>query len=130
MYILTQAGLPDGVCNVVTGTWRDVGEPLCTHKKVRHITFTGSVATGSRVMQNAARHIASVTLELGGKSPAIVLADCDLDNAVADMLEAIYSNAGQVCSAGSRLVIERRVHSEFIEKFVAKANALTDRKST
>src|SRR3546814_6076476 len=88
MYILTQAGLPDGVCNVVTGTGRDVGEPLCAHKKVRHITFTGSVATGSRVMQNAARHIASVTLELGGKSPAIVLADCDLDNAVADMLEA------------------------------------------
>src|SRR3546814_12491185 len=82
MYILTQAGLPDGVCNVVTGTWRDVGEPLCAHKKVRHITFTGSVATGSRVMQNAARHIASVTLELGGKSPAIVLADCDLGNAV------------------------------------------------
>lgn len=125
MDILTEAGLPPGVCNVVTGTGRDVGEPLCLHKKVQHITFTGSVATGSRVMQNAARHIASVTLELGGKSPAIVLADCDLDNAVLDMLEAIYSNAGQVCSAGSRLVIERRIHDQFLEKFVARANALT-----
>jgi len=125
MDILTRAGIPDGVCNVVTGTGPDAGEPLCTHKSVRHITFTGSVATGSRVMRNAAGHIASVTLELGGKSPAIVLADCDLDHAVQDMLEAIYFNAGQVCSAGSRLVIERRVHDEFLEKFVARADALT-----
>lgn len=125
MEILEQAGLPKGVCNVVTGTGAAAGEPLCAHKKVRHITFTGSVATGSHVMQTAARNITSVTLELGGKSPAIVLADCDLDHAVDDMLEAIYSNAGQVCSAGSRLVIERRVHDAFLEKFVVRANALT-----
>lgn len=125
MDIFTEAGFPAGVCNVVTGTGQAVGEPLCTHKKVRHVTFTGSVATGSRVMQNAARNITSVTLELGGKSPAVVLADCDLDHAVEDMLEAIYFNAGQVCSAGSRLVIERRIHDEFVEKFAARAGALT-----
>ncbi|HEX7748131.1 MAG TPA: aldehyde dehydrogenase family protein, partial [Bordetella sp.] len=85
----------------------------------------GSVATGKQVMRNAADHVASVTLELGGKSPAVVLADCDLDHAVQDMLEAIYLNAGQVCSAGSRLVIERRVHEAFLEKFIARAQALT-----
>jgi acyl-CoA reductase-like NAD-dependent aldehyde dehydrogenase len=123
--ILSAAGLPDGVCNVVTGTGPEAGEPLSLHEKVRHITFTGSVATGRRVMQNAARHVASVTLELGGKSPAVVLADCDLDAAVQDMLEAIYLNAGQVCSAGSRLVIERSVHAQFVEKFAARARALT-----
>lgn len=125
MDILSEAGLPKGVCNVLTGTGPEVGEPLSRHAKVRHVTFTGSVATGKRVMQNAASHIASVTLELGGKSPAVVLADCDLENAIQDMLEAIYLNAGQVCSAGSRLVIERGVHQEFIEKFTARAQALT-----
>ncbi|MFC4297518.1 aldehyde dehydrogenase family protein [Castellaniella hirudinis] len=123
--ILSEAGLPPGVCNVVTGTGAAVGEPLSRHPSVRHVTFTGSVDTGRRVMRNAAQHIASVTLELGGKSPAIVLADCDLDHAVEDMLEAIYLNAGQVCSAGSRLVIERGAHAEFIEKFSARAQALT-----
>jgi len=76
-------------------------------------------------MQNAARHVASVTLELGGKSPAIVLADCDLDAAVEDMLEAIYLNAGQVCSAGSRLVVEHGVHAAFVERFVARAATLS-----
>ena len=123
--ILTEAGLPDGVCNVITGTGSEAGEPLCLHEKVRHITFTGSVPTGQRVMQNAARHVASVTLELGGKSPAIVLADCDMDHAVEDMLEGIYLNAGQVCSAGSRLVVERKVHTQFLEKFAARASTLT-----
>ncbi|HET8597335.1 MAG TPA: aldehyde dehydrogenase family protein [Castellaniella sp.] len=123
--VLSAAGLPPGVCNVVTGTGTAVGEPLSLHPKVRHITFTGSVATGQRVMQNAARHVASVTLELGGKSPAIVLADCDLDAAVEDMLEAIYLNAGQVCSAGSRLVVEHGVHAAFVERFVARAATLS-----
>lgn len=123
--LLSAAGLPDGVCNVLTGTGPQAGEPLSLHEKVRHVTFTGSVATGKRVMCNAAQHVASVTLELGGKSPAVVLADCDLDAAVQDMLEAIYLNAGQVCSAGSRLVIERSVHAEFVEKFAARAAALT-----
>jgi acyl-CoA reductase-like NAD-dependent aldehyde dehydrogenase len=123
--LLHRAGLPEGVCNVVTGTGRDVGDPLSRHEDVRHVTFTGSVATGKQVMRNAADHVASVTLELGGKSPAVVLADCDLDHAAQDMLEAIYLNAGQVCSAGSRLVIERRVHEAFLEKFIARTQALT-----
>lgn len=123
--ILHQAGLPAGVCNVVTGTGAKVGAPLVAHPKVRHVTFTGSVQTGSAVMQAAARNITSVTLELGGKSPMVVLADCDLDATIEDALWAIYSNAGQICSAGSRLVIERSIHAEFVERLAARANQLT-----
>nr|WP_180206972.1 aldehyde dehydrogenase family protein [Pseudomonas sp. SbOxS1]NYU07302.1 aldehyde dehydrogenase family protein [Pseudomonas sp. SbOxS1] len=123
--ILHRAGLPAGACNVVTGTGNRVGAPLVAHPKVRHVTFTGSVETGRRVMQAAARNISSVTLELGGKSPMVVLADCDIDAAIEDVLWAIYSNAGQICSAGSRLVIERSVHAEFVERLAARANELT-----
>ncbi|MGE8150220.1 aldehyde dehydrogenase family protein [Pseudomonas vancouverensis] len=123
--ILHHAGLPAGVCNVVTGTGAKVGAPLVAHPKVRHVTFTGSVQTGRTVMQAAARNITSVTLELGGKSPMVVLSDCDMDATVEDALWAIYSNAGQICSAGSRLVIERSIHAEFIERLAARANQLT-----
>ena len=122
--ILQQAGLPDGVCNVVTGTGAEAGAALVAHPLVRHVTFTGSVATGSRVMQAAARNIASVTLELGGKSPAVVLADADIDQAVADVAGGIFYNAGQTCSAGTRLVVERAVHARFVEQLVARASAL------
>lgn len=123
--ILHRAGLPAGVCNVITGTGARVGAPLVAHPKVRHVTFTGSVQTGRAVMQAAARNITSVTLELGGKSPMVVLKDCDLEATVEDALWAIYSNAGQICSAGSRLVIERSLHAEFVERLAARANQLT-----
>lgn len=122
--ILHQAGLPAGVCNVVTGTGARVGAPLVAHPKVRHVTFTGSVQTGRTVMQAAARNITSVTLELGGKSPMVVLGDCDMAATVEDALWAIYSNAGQICSAGSRLIIERSIHAEFVERLAARANQL------
>ena len=123
--LLSKAGLPDGVCNVVTGFGAEVGAPLCQHPDVRHVTFTGSVPTGSAVMGMAAKNIASVTLELGGKSPAVVLADADIEAAAEDLVMAIYENAGQVCSAGSRLVIHRSVHQQFLEVFMAKARQLT-----
>jgi aldehyde dehydrogenase (NAD+) len=123
--ILTEAGLPDGACNVVTGTGTGAGAPLVANREVRHVTFTGSVATGSLVMQAAARTIASVTLELGGKSPVVVLADCDIDSAVRDVAGAIFGNAGQICSAGSRLVIERSIHDAFLERLVARARAFS-----
>ncbi len=123
--ILAEAGLPAGALNVVTGTGADVGAPLVAHAGVRHVTFTGSVPTGSAVMAAAARNITSVTLELGGKSPVVVLADCDMDAALDGVLGAIYENAGQICSAGSRLVIERRIHADFLERLVARTQALT-----
>lgn len=122
--ILHETGLPDGVCNVVTGTGAAAGAALVAHPLVRHVTFTGSVATGGRVMQAAARNVASVTLELGGKSPSVVLADCDLDHAVGDVLWSIFYNAGQTCSAGSRLVVERSVHARFVEQLAKRAAAL------
>ena len=122
--ILLQAGLPAGVVNVVTGTGAGVGAPLVSHPDIRHVTFTGSTVTGINVMKAAAENVASVTLELGGKSPSIVLADADLDNAADNVAGAIFENAGQVCSAGSRLVIERSIHAEFMEKLIKRAKAL------
>ncbi|MCC7016863.1 MAG: aldehyde dehydrogenase family protein [Rhodospirillales bacterium] len=122
--ILAEAGLPAGVYNVVTGFGPEVGAPLSAHPDVAHVTFTGSVPTGKAVMKAAAEHVASVTLELGGKSPVVVLADADLDAAVEGTLKAIYTNAGQVCSAGSRLVVERRLHNAMMERLVARAEKL------
>ena len=123
--LLTQAGLADGVCNVVCGTGPDAGAPLVAHRGIDHVTFTGSVATGIGVMQSAATHVASVVLELGGKSPAVVFADCDVDAALDSVFGAIYENAGQICSAGSRLVIARTLHDAFVERLAQRARSLT-----
>ena len=123
--ILEEAGLPAGVYNVVSGHGREAGAALVAHPDIAHVTFTGSVATGIGIMQSAASHVASVTLELGGKSPLVVLADADLGAAVEGTLKAIYMNAGQVCSAGSRLVIERKVHAAMMERLVPRAKQLS-----
>lgn len=120
-----EAGLPDGVCNVVTGTGAGAGAALVRHPGVQHISFTGSVATGIQVMQAAAAHVTRLVLELGGKSPVVVLADCDVDAAIEGVLGAIYENAGQICSAGSRLVIAREIHEAFVERLRARVEAMT-----
>jgi acyl-CoA reductase-like NAD-dependent aldehyde dehydrogenase len=122
--ILQEAGLPGGVVNVVLGTGADVGAPLVANPEIRHITFTGSVDTGISVMRAAAGNVASVVLELGGKSPAIVLADADLDRAADDVIGAIFENAGQICSAGSRLVVEKKVHAEMVDRLISRAHKL------
>jgi acyl-CoA reductase-like NAD-dependent aldehyde dehydrogenase len=122
--LLDEAGLPAGVYNVVTGQGREVGGPLTAHPDVAHVTFTGSVETGKGVMRSAADHVASVTLELGGKSPVVVFADADLESAVQGTIKAIYTNAGQVCSAGSRLIVERSVHAEMVERLVRQVKGL------
>jgi aldehyde dehydrogenase (NAD+) len=120
-----EAGLPPGVCNVVTGTGRAAGAALVRHPGVQHISFTGSVATGIDVMQGAAPNITRLLLELGGKSPVVVLADCDIDSALDNVMGAIFENAGQICSAGSRLVIDRKIHDAFVDRLVARAQQLT-----
>jgi aldehyde dehydrogenase (NAD+) len=120
-----EAGIPPGVCNVVTGTGAQAGAALVRHPGVHHISFTGSVATGTDVMQGAAPNITRLVLELGGKSPVVVLADCDIDEAVDNVLGGIFENAGQICSAGSRLVIDRGIHADFVERLVTRAHALT-----
>jgi len=122
--ILNRAGLPKGVYNVVTGYGEEAGAPLVAHPDVSHVTFTGSVETGKLVMKSAADHVASVTLELGGKSPVVVLADADIEAAVQGTLKAIFMNAGQVCSAGSRLVVERGVHDVMLERLAKAASGL------
>jgi aldehyde dehydrogenase (NAD+) len=120
-----EAGLPPGVCNVVTGTGVLAGAALVRHPGVQHISFTGSVATGIDVMRGAAPHVTRLVLELGGKSPVLVLADCDIDKAVDNVLGGIFENAGQICSAGSRLVIDRRIHANFVDRLVTRARAMT-----
>lgn len=123
--LLIEAGLPTGVCNVVTGTGIDVSAPLVAHTGVDQITFTGSVVTGKSVMKAAADSVTRVVLELGGKSPVVVLNDCNQDNALEGVLGGIFENAGQICSAGSRLVIERGIHDEFVEKLCARTKELS-----
>ena len=123
--ILKEAGLPAGVCNVVTGTGAEVGAPLAAHPGVDHITFTGSVATGTAVMKAAAENVTRVVLELGGKSPVVVLNDCDRESALDGVMGAIFENAGQICSAGSRLIVERSLHDGFVEDLCRRAGKLT-----
>lgn len=123
--LLHRAGLPAGACNVVTGTGPSAGAALAAHPDVDHVTFTGSPATGTAVMRAAATHHASVTLELGGKSPLIALADCDLEAAASGAISAIYENAGQICSAGSRLVVERPIHERLVARIAETAARLT-----
>lgn len=123
-HILTRAGLPDGVLNVVTGTGAQTGAPLTRHPGIDHITFTGSVQTGRAVMKAAADEITRVVLELGGKSPVIVLADCNREQALEGVMGAIFENAGQICSAGSRLIIECSIHADFVAELATRAKAL------
>ena len=119
---LTQeAGLPPGVFNVITGFGNEVGEALVTHPKVAKVAFTGGDASGRRVYQAAAGHLKPVTLELGGKSPNIVFADAVLDDAVKGAVSGIFAASGQTCIAGSRLLVQRSIHDDFVERLVAFA---------
>ena len=123
--LMVETGLPPGVCNLVTGYGETAGAALAAHKDVGHITFTGSVETGQAVMVAAASHLASVTLELGGKSPHLILKDADLDKVVPDALAGVYRNAGQICSAGTRLLAEEEICEELTERLVAGARNMT-----
>ncbi len=113
--IYTEAGLPDGVFNVVQGDGR-TGELLTTHPGIAKVSLTGEVATGKRVMAAAAGTLKEVTLELGGKSPLIVFADADLDNAVGAALVANFYTQGEVCSNGTRVYVQAPVYDEFLER--------------
>lgn len=122
--LMEQVGVPPGVVNVVSGYGSIAGQALSEHKDVRHLTFTGSVRTGKSVMTAAATHLASVTLELGGKSPHLVLRDADLDKAVPDVLAGVFKNAGQICSSGTRLLTERSIHDELVNRLVSGTEAM------
>ena len=117
--LFKDAGFPDGVVNVVTGYGAEVGEPLVTHPDVAHIGFTGGGEAGRKIYELAARHLKTVTLELGGKSPNIVFDDADLDQAVKGVVSGIFAASGQSCQAGSRLLVQESIHDIFVEKLIA-----------
>ncbi|NWK98400.1 aldehyde dehydrogenase [Sphingobium lactosutens] len=119
-----QCGLPPGVLNVVLGTGREVGEPLVAHPRVRKVMFTGSVRAGREIGRVAAERIIPLTLELGGKSPNIVFDDADFDAAVTGVVRAFTVNAGQVCIAGSRLLLQSSIRDEFLRRLVPAVEAL------
>jgi len=115
--------LPAGVLNLILGDGA-AGAPLAESDLVDKVAFTGSVATGKKVAQMGLGNLKKVTLELGGKSPMVVFKDFDVDTAVDHALFAIFCNSGQVCSAGSRLIIEDSIHDEFVKKFVERSKKI------
>jgi aminomuconate-semialdehyde/2-hydroxymuconate-6-semialdehyde dehydrogenase len=121
--IAREAGLPDGAFNVVQGIGEEAGAALVAHPDVDRISFTGSVATGRLVAAAAGANLTPVSLELGGKSPLLIFADADLEAAVAQAVNQ-YDNAGQVCLAGTRLLVEASVYEDFLERFLERARAL------
>ncbi len=121
--IAREAGLPDGVLNVVQGIGEEAGAALVRHRGVDRVAFTGSVETGRSVAAAAGANLTPVSLELGGKSPFLIFADADLEAAVAQAVNQ-YDNAGQVCLAGTRLLVERGIYDRFLERFLERARAL------
>jgi betaine-aldehyde dehydrogenase len=120
-----EIGLPPGVVNIVTGYGIHTGAPLVAHPGVDKIAFTGSSATGKQILKSAADTIKRVTMELGGKSPNIFFADSDFDAAIDGALFGVFINQGEVCSAGSRILVERPIYNKFLEAMAAKAKTIT-----
>ena len=122
--LASEVGFPPGVINVVTGVGADAGSALVQHPRVRKIAFTGSLRAGKEIGKIAADRILPLTLELGGKSANIVFADADLEKAVGGALRAFTANAGQTCTAGSRLLVHEDIHDEFVERLVLAAKEI------
>src|SRR5512145_737423 len=122
--IALACGLPPGVLNIVPGTGSEAGVALASHPRINQLTFTGSVDVGVQVAKMAAENVVPVVMELGGKSPNVVFADADLDLAVQGVANAIFQNAGQTCSAGSRLLVERSAHDAFVERLAQRAKSM------
>ncbi len=121
--LATEAGLPPGVLNIVHGYGRDAGEPLCAHPDVRAISFTGSTATGNRIVQSAG--LKKFSMELGGKSPFVIFDDADLDRALDAALFMIFSNNGERCTAGSRILVQQSIYADFAQRFAERARRIT-----
>jgi len=122
--LMQEAGLPDGVLNVVTGMGSDAGAALAAHPDVDKIVFTGSTATGQAIARAATGTLKRVSLELGGKSPVIVCKDADIDKAVPVAAMSVFANSGQICIAGSRLFVAREIHDEFTRRVAEFAAGL------
>jgi len=118
--LAAEVGFPAGAINIVTGYGAEAGAALCAHPGIDHISFTGSALTGTSIAKAAAERHCPVTLELGGKSPQLVFADADLDAALPFLVNAIIQNCGQTCSAGSRVLVERAIYEQVVERLSAK----------
>ncbi len=121
MSLIEEAGFPPGVVNTVTGFGKDVGAALVEHPDVAKIAFTGSDLSGQKIYESAAKSIKHVSLELGGKSPNIVFEDADIEAAVMGAISGIFAATGQTCIAGSRLLLQRSIHDQFVERLVEVA---------
>ena len=122
--IAIEVGLPAGVLNVITGAGSTVGQALVEHPGIDKVAFTGDTTTGKAIMRSAADTLKTITLELGGKSPNIVLADADLDAALRGVAVGIFYGKGEVCAAGSRLLVDRSIKNEFIDKLAARTKKM------
>lgn len=118
-----EAGIPAGVLNIVHGYGKEAGEPLCAHPDVRAISFTGSTATGSRIVQSAG--LKKFSMELGGKSPFVIFDDADLDRALDAAVFMIFSNNGERCTAGSRILVQQSIYADFVARFTERAKRIT-----
>lgn len=119
--IFREAGVPDGVFNIVNGLGEDAGDALVKHEDVQLISFTGESDTGKQIFANAAPTLKGLSMELGGKSPAVVFADADLDAAIDSTVFGVFSLNGERCTAGSRILVERAVYDEFVRRYVERA---------
>ena len=124
MNLLQEAGLPDGVANLVLGAGAEVGAVLAEHRDVDLVSFTGGLKTGRAVMAAAASSVKKVALELGGKNPNIIFADADFDTAVDFALTAVFLHSGQVCSAGARLLVQDELHDRFVDEVVRRTKLI------
>src|SRR5438874_1882522 len=115
-----EAGLPNGVLNLVHGTGPNVGAAITAHPKINTISFTGGTMTGRKVAEAGAPLFKKISLELGGKNPNIIFADADLDAAIAGSVRSSFANQGQVCLCGSRVFVERSAYDEFVDRFLDK----------
>jgi aminomuconate-semialdehyde/2-hydroxymuconate-6-semialdehyde dehydrogenase len=122
--VAREAGLPNGVLNVVNGTGPNAGAAITAHPKINTISFTGGTVTGRKVAEACAPLFKKVSLELGGKNPNIIFADADLDAAIAGSVRSSFANQGQICLCGSRVFVERSSYKDFVERFIDKASQL------
>ena len=122
--LAAEAGLPPGVLNVVQGLGPRAGGPLCAHPEIRAISFTGSTRVGGEIAREAVRSFKKVSLEMGGKNPTLIFADADLGEAIPQTVRAAFSNTGQICLCGSRILVERSIHDQVRDQLVERVRAL------
>jgi aminomuconate-semialdehyde/2-hydroxymuconate-6-semialdehyde dehydrogenase len=122
--ICNQAGLPAGVLNIVHGTGPEVGEAIVRHEEIKAISFTGSTTVGRRIAGICAEQLKKASLELGGKNPVIIFADCDYDEMLETTIRSSFSNQGQICLCGSRILVQKSIYEKFVNDFTHRVNKL------